>query len=354
MTYKPSCLWHSRSAKNCLRAAVLLILALLFMGAGVHAGSPESRIFRISTENTPAHVQTRVVQRFADELARRTQGRLSVEFRHSAQLFRDQDVIRAINEGKVDMAVPGTWQLDRYDPYVSVLMLPMFFGRDAADHHRIRDGQLGQQISKHLEDALRVVVPGRWIDLGHANVYLTQQAVTRYQDMSGLRIRIAGGTAIAAQLAAVAALPVLVPWPDLPNTLQRGRLDGLLTTHETIASAKLWEQGIRHATEINAYFAQYIPVISRSYWDSLPEDLQTAIRASWESIVDEARTEAAQAQRDARRALESHGVRVVAPTPEAILAWRQRAVADQAALTRKLGVPDAIVIEAQNELSRTR
>jgi C4-dicarboxylate-binding protein DctP len=339
---------------NFLSAALMSILALLSTGATAQSGSLVPLVFRISTENTPAHFQTRVVQRFANELARRTQGRMTVEFRHSAQLFRDQDVIRAITEGKVDMAVPGTWQLDRYDPYVSVLMLPMFLGRDAADHHRIRDGKLGHLISAHLEDALRVVVPGRWIDLGHANVYLTKQVVTGYQDMSGLRIRIAGGSAIAAQLAAVDAVPVVVSWPDLPNTLQRGRLDGLLTTDETVASARLWEQGIRHATVIDAYFAQYIPVISRSYWESLPEELRSAIRASWESIVDEARAEASLAQHDARRTLEAHGVRVVAPSRDVILAWRQRAVADQAVLTRKLGVPDAIVIEAQNELARGR
>ena len=68
----------------------------------------------------------------------------------------------------------------------------------------------------------------------------------------------------AAQMVAVGAVPVVVAWPDLPASLQRGRLDGLLTTHETIASAQLWQHGIRNATEIKAYFAQYIPLISTS------------------------------------------------------------------------------------------
>jgi C4-dicarboxylate-binding protein DctP len=115
----------------------------------------------------------------------------------------------------------------------------------------------------------------------------------------------------------------------------------------------LWDQGIRNVTEMQAYFAQYIPVISRSYWDSLPPDLQQAIRASWEAVVDDARAQAAQAQSDARRSLEAHGVRVIVPAPQVIVAWRQQASREQAVLSRKLGIPDELVELAQKELART-
>jgi len=345
------------ATRRCLlRLAFVPMVAAVGLSPVVYAspsGSPGAIVFRISTENAASHVQTRVVQRFAETLARRSQGRLAVEFKHSAQLFRDQDVIRALNEGKVDMAVPGTWQLDRYDPYVSVLMLPMFFGRDAADHHRVRDGKVGQLISAHLEESLQVVVPGRWIDLGHANLYATGRAVTGHTAMAGLRIRIAGGEAIAAQMVAVGAVPVVVAWPDLPATLQRGRLDGLITTHETLASAKLWEQGVSNASEIKVYFAQYIPLISRRYWSQLPEDLRNIIRESWESGVNEARLEAAKAQSEAQRTLLAHGVKVLQPTREAMQAWRDRGMAGQGEIAKKLGVPEALVKQAQQALMQT-
>ena len=333
-----------------LFAGALLGFFVGIAGAAGAAVNATPMVFRISTENSASHVQTRVVQRFADALARRSQGRLTVEFSHSALLFRDQDVIRALHQGKVDMAVPGTWQLDRYDPYVSVLMLPMFFGLEAADHHRVRDGQVGQLISAHLQESLQVAVPGRWIDLGHAHFYATGPAVAGYPDMTGLRVRIAGGEAIAAQMVAVGAVPVVVAWPDLPASLQRGRLDGLLTTHETIASARLWQHGIRSATEIKAYFAQYIPLISRAYWNQLPEDVRAMVRESWETGVTDARLEAAQAQSDARRTLEANGVRVQQPSKEAMQAWRKRALAAQGAIAQKLGIPETLVNQAQQAL----
>jgi C4-dicarboxylate-binding protein DctP len=306
-------------------------------------------VFRISTENVPTHFQTRVVQRFADTLASKTRGRLAVEFHHSAQLFRDQDVIRALNDGKVDMAVPGNWQLDRYDPYVSALMLPVLMGRSAAEHHRFRDGRAGQLISGHLAESINVVVPGRWIDLGFAHVFTTDRAITGFQDMAGLRTRIAGGTAIAAQVTAVAAIPTVVPWPDLPNVLQQGRIDGLLTTHETVASARLWDMGVQHATENMAYFAQYIPLVSRSYWERLSPDLRLAVQQSWESVVDDARVQAANAQHQARRSLQAHGVQVLELSPQALQAWRQQLMKGQAALASSLGVPEALLLEADRQ-----
>ena len=325
------------------------LLAGMLAGLALPASTQQALTFIISTENAPNHFQTRVVQRFADRLAALTRGRLLVEFRHSAQLFRDQDVIRALNGGKVDMAVPGNWQLDRYDPCVSALLLPVLMGRSAAEHHRFRDGAAGRMISEHLEQSLNGVVPGRWIDLGFANVFTTGRAVRGYQDLAGLRIRIAGGTAIAAQVTAVGATPSIVPWPDLPNVLQQGRLDGLLSTYETVASARLWEMGLQHATDNRAYFAQYIPIISRSFWDALAPDLRQTIRQAWESVVDDARLEAEHAQLEARRTLEAHGVKVLDLSPAALQAWRQQATREQGVLARTLGIPGALLRETTRQ-----
>jgi C4-dicarboxylate-binding protein DctP len=338
-----------RLRANFGRALFPVLMAL--SASCVQAATPAPISFRISTENAPSHFQTKVVQRFADELTRRANGRLEVEFRHSAQLFRDQDVVRAITEGKVEMAVPGNWQLDRYDPYASVLTLPMFTGRSAEQHHRFRDGKIGQEISEHLAKSLNVKIPGRWIDLGYAHVFTSTKAIAGYKDMSGLRIRIAGGSAIAAHLSAVGSKPTIIPWPDFPNVFQQGQLDGLLTTYETVASAELWNIGVKHATENQVYFAQYIPIISRSYWDRLPSDLQRAVHESWESVVNEARRNAEAAQQVAKQTLIAHSVDITVLAPDAIKEWRTTAMKDQKALAEKMGIPAALLLESEKFLA---
>jgi C4-dicarboxylate-binding protein DctP len=326
------------------------LLTLLFAICAAQAAAATPTVFRISTENSASHFQTRVVQRFANDLALRTEGRLKVEYRHSAQLFRDQDVVRALSEGEVDMAVPGNWQLDRYDPYISLLMFPMFMGRSSEEHHQLRDGKFGQRIAMHLAESLHVVVPGRWLDLGYAHVFTTRQALSATSDVAGMRIRIAGGTAIAAQVAAVGAIPTIIPWPDLPNVLKQGRVDGLISTYESIASARLWEMGIAHAVETKAYFAQYVPIISTSFWDSIPPDIQRAIGASWESVVESARSDAQAAQQAARQTLQAHGIQITRLPAADLKAWRKLAMQEQANLARKMGIPDTLVEEARMQI----
>jgi len=110
---------------------------------------------------------------------------------------------------------------------------------------------------------------------------------------------------------------------------------------------------IANASEIKVYFAQYIPLISRRYWSQLPEDLRNIIRESWESGVNEARLEAAKAQSEAQRTLLAHGVKVLQPTREAMQAWRDRGMAGQGEIAKKLGVPEALVKQAQQALMQT-
>ena len=212
--------------------------------------------FRISTENAAEHIQTRIVARFASLLAQRTEGRLMVSHSFGSHSFRDRDIVRAMAQGRLEMAVPGTWQLDRYDPSIGVLALPAFYGRDARAYNAVRDGPVGGEINRRLEAALRGAVLGRWIDLGFVNFYGVDRVIAKHVDIKGMRIRVAGGEANLHRLTAMGALPRIIPWSDLSAALADGQVDGICTTHETVASGQMWGQGVRSAFEDRQSFAR--------------------------------------------------------------------------------------------------
>ena len=330
---------------------LLLALGLLLIGAAP-APAQDRPLLRISTENTPAHVQTRMIERFVERLRARAGDRLEIEFHHSAALFRDLDVIDALRQGKVEMAVPGTWQLDRYVVEIGVFFLPMLYGRTAAVNHALSDGEIGQRINHALEHTLGAAVLGRWIDLGFTHLYSTGRPIRRHEDLAGMRIRIAGGETNAMRLRALGAEPVIISWPDLPEALQRRVVDGVLTTHATVESARLWRVGLRHAFEDGAFFTQYIPIVAGPFWTRLPPDLQQAMRESWDSIVPEARAEAGRAQDAARAALIGNGISIVTPDTAALDQWRLRIMAGQDALVQSLGMDPALVAQARLRLER--
>lgn len=312
----------------------------------------QTYLMRISTENTPAHVQTRALTRFANRVETASEGRIDVEFYHSAQLFRDRNVMSALAAGKVEMAVPGTWQLDRFVPDIGVYMLPLFYGRSVEEHHRVRDGVLGAKISRHIERDLGVHVPGRWLDLGYAHLFFTEQRVLKHEDLNGLRIRVPGGIANTERLEAFAAEPTVIAWPDLPQALRDGLVDGMITTHETVRSAELWDSGVSYVFEDKQYFAQYVPLIGGRFWDGLPDDLKAVIDTSWNEVVEQEREDAMAAQNEARSTLESRGIHIATPDAGALAKWRSIARQNEASIVRKVGIDPHLVIQAERELDK--
>ena len=227
---------HILTLSTLCRIAVLIAAVFRFSAPALasDAGPGAPRIlFRISVENMPEHVQTQAVRRFAQALAKEAGDVLRVEFHDSASLFRDADVFSALTEGKAEMAVPGTWHIARYQPDVNIFLLPMFYGRSAADNHAVLQSEVGAELDRRIEDALDVKIPGKWLDLGHANLYATGRPLNNLGDVKGLRIRVAGGEANIMRLQAAGALAMSIPWPDFPLALAQREADGVLTTHET-------------------------------------------------------------------------------------------------------------------------
>lgn len=303
-------------------------------------------VMRISTENAEDHVQTRSVARFIAQLRKKAGKSLVVEFYPQARLFRDRDVIRALEQGRVEMALPGIWQFDRFVPDLGLFFLPLLYGQDGARVDLLRDGEIGAKLRARVESVLDVKLLGRWTDLGAAHLFTMNKPIRRIDDLADLVIRTPGGEASAMRLEAQGARPVSVAWPDFPGALDNGQLDGMVTTYETVASARLWEHGIRFAYEDHAYFAQYLPLVSARFWNRLTPTLQQIIREAWEANVAPSRAAAREAQLQAKALLAARGVSVRSPTPIERETARRRLLEHQDGMVKALSIDPDLVAQA--------
>ncbi len=301
-------------------------------------------LMRISVENNDRHVQTQAVKRYADEIKEKLQGRIDVQFFANARLFRDQDIIQALAQGKVEMGVPGTWHVSRFEPNVEIFLLPFFYGRPAQVNYKLVDGAVGQTIAARLEDNLQLKVVGRWIDLGHAHLFSLNKKILRHEDIEGLRVRVAGGAANKLRIQALGGRPTIIPWPDLPEYMRRGRVDAVLTSYETVQSAMLWEKGIKHVFEDREYFPQYVPLVRLSFWNKLSDDMRHILTDTWEKHVDAARQEAAEAQINAKNSLVENGVEVVIPDLHEMEIWHQKMLSKQDEFVKILKIDPELVM----------
>lgn len=342
-----------------LRSSRSIRSLCIVVALGLVGGAPTARaqdtgvagpVFTISTENTGDHVQTEIVSAFADRLQEAWGGRITVRHAHSGDLFRDRDVVEAMARGQVDMAVPGTWQLDRYEPSVAIYMLPMFYGRDRAAVDRLRDGPIGRTVSDRLAAATNTVVLGRWIDLGFAHLFSTAETIAGPGDLAGDIVRIPGGLAHQERLSVLGMAPITVPWGDVRAALSEGEIAGLMSTFESVDSAGLQAYGIRSAYADRQYFAQYVPLVSKRFWNRLSEADRETLVAVWEAGVEAARTAAEQAQEEARQRLQANGVSITQASQDVLDTQRQRLLAAQPGIATELSIPLDLVAEAATRL----
>lgn len=327
--------------KSLLLVSALIVLQTIF--AFSHISAAGLPVMRISVENSATHVQTQAVSRFASALREKLQGSIDVRFYPNAQLFRDKDVVQALGQGKIEMAIPGTWHLAAHEPSVGIFLLPCFYGRSVEMNYRILAGEIGRTINQRIEKQLPVSVLGRWIDLGHAHLFSMEKKISRHEDIHGLKVRFAGGVANELRISALGGIPASIPWPDLPEYMRQKKIDAVLTSYESIESAGLKNKGIRYAFEDSQYFAQYVPLVRGSFWRKLSPEIQEVIRQTWEEGVDRARAEAAVAQSNAKKTLMKKGVEVVVPESATLELWRKKLIAEQNDFIQAMNIDPELV-----------
>lgn len=328
---------------------------LMLLGLGTALAWPARRAragtqMRISLDTNPTHVRNENTEAFIKRLRQRMGDKVEPRLFPSAQLFRDRDVPKALRQGAVEMGEPGWWNLDGIASDAAMPSLPMFYGLEADLLHRIMDGPAGQAINCKIEQRLRVKVLGGWWDLGPQHIYSTETPLNDYASVKGLRIRHPGGSANAARIRTFGANPVLVPWPDVPLALSQNTVDGLITTHESASTAKLWDAGVKHCLEDHQCFNQYIPMVSQKFWESLPAGEQTALTDAWQEGVATEREQAAKAQTAARDTLRQNNVTIVTVPPDAIDGMRKQLMATQDDVVAEIGIDKALVASVLQEL----
>jgi TRAP-type transport system periplasmic protein len=335
------------------RAPRLLFVsaATLVLGSTIAVAQAQHKL-EISLETGPNHIRNIGVTEWAEELEKKSGGKLDVKVFHGAAKYKDTDVPKALNQGALDMGFPGTWQLGKFIADFDAADLPIFFGMSQEDNYKVWDGPAGQALAEKFEKKLGVKVIGKWLDLGFQNTYSTSKPINVHTDMQGMKIRIPGGAANIARYDILGGAGVKIAWPDVPQALQRGTVDGLATTFESIRSAKLWDSGVKNAYVSQHTFSQYLPAISAKSWAKYPKDIQDLITTTWAAKVDTLRERARKRQESAKEDAKKNGIVVVEPTADDLAAARTKLMAKQGELIKELNIDPAFITLIEASLKK--
>jgi TRAP-type C4-dicarboxylate transport system substrate-binding protein len=329
--------------------AGLLAVPAIASPAIIRAAEPVH--LRCSLDTGPTHTRNITIGDYLTKLETASSGRIKTQLFASGQLFSDGNLGKALIQGQVDMGAPGVWAITNVIPGGDLFQVPALYDRPLDIIHRITDGKAGAQISSEVETKLRSHVLGHWLDNGYNNWYSTRRALNSLDDLKGLKIRNSGGVGQSWRTRFFGALPNVTAWPDVPLALSQGTFDGLMTTDQSIVSAKLWDAGVHYALQDHNFFGAYIPVVSNAFWKALPPDLQTLMTETWAHNIEGYRAKMGAAQNESRGILEANGIKYVALTPEQASAARDRMMPEQEQVAKDMKISAELIALMQQDLS---
>ncbi|MDR1377998.1 MAG: DctP family TRAP transporter solute-binding subunit [Synergistaceae bacterium] len=255
------------------KKAILWALAAMVILSAVPALAEDYtiRLAFIGAESHGSYIALN--EKFKKDIEEKTGGRVKVELYPNAQLGSDRQAIEGISIGTLEMAVVGGSSLLTLDDRMTIMDLPFIFKtREAA--HKVYDEFLTEEFNKYLEPHdILILFSG---ELGYRHITNSRGPIQTPADLKGLKIRTMENPLHVQTFNLLGANPTPVAFSELYTALQQGTVDAEENPIGVIVTSKLYE--VQKYTSLTGHIYTTAPfIISKSYWEGLPEDIRKII-----------------------------------------------------------------------------
>jgi len=330
------------------RTLSAVIAAAALAAAGLAGAQVKERTIKFAFQNQTGHPQAQGAQKFADLVAQKSGGRMSVKLFPGGTLGGDLQTVSALQGGTVEMTVLNAGILAAQVKEFAVYDFPFLFA-NAQEADAVTDGAFGRKLLGML-DARQLHGLGYW-DLGFRNLTNGRRPIARAEDIAGLKIRVIQSPIYIDLFAALGANATPMPFPELFPALEQRVVDGQENPNTVILSSRFAEVQ-KYLTETRHIYNPQALVVSKRFWDSLS--------AEEKKIVEAAAAEATVFQRQVSRgaadsalaALKQAGMTITELPPAEVAKLREkvRPVIDK--YTASVG--EATVKELMAEIAKVR
>ena len=269
-----------------------------------------------------------------DAVSKSTGGRVEVQIFPAGQLYRnDQEAIKALRSGSVEGAMVTTGDLALFEPAFNLYEAPFLY-RDYAQLEAVIDSAVGKAVFDRLERlGLKALAH---TNAGSAALLTRPRAVRVVEDLKGMRLRVSAGPIQIKAFDLLGVSSIQLSFPDLPPALERGVVDGMVSTPAAAASAKLGEIA-RYVTWTRHQLFPPVVVVNLAWWNRLPADLRDAFFKAMPGFTRDARRINLEAEAQAVEALRRQGATVIELTPASQAVFRARLEPIYADLRQRVG-----------------
>jgi tripartite ATP-independent transporter DctP family solute receptor len=298
-----------------MRKAFLFILVFV-VALSLGSVSEAKMTLKLGHYANAQHAGNKAAQMFAEGVAKRTKGAITVEIYPNNELGNPPEVLEQNVLGVIDMSLPTQGQLAKYSKKFGCVMLP--FAYNGYDHaYKVLDGPFIKWAEKDLEDA-GLVFLANW-EWGFRNLTNSVRPINTPDDVKGLKIRTPPELSIQSAMEALGATVQTIQFSELPMALKQGVVDGEENPVSVIYAFKIYETQKYLAMTGHTYNSM-VHVISKKTWAKLTPEQQRIVKEESKKAGDFMRKTLRDAEADQIKKLQELGMEVTWPNVAAFKA----------------------------------
>jgi TRAP-type transport system periplasmic protein len=285
--------------------------------AGEGAGkAPQAVRLTYSIFFPPTHIQAIEGTRWAQEVERRSGGRIKIDIFAGGTLTKADQCYQGVMDGISDIGMSCLAYTRGRFPLLEGIDLPVGYP-DGAVATSIANALVAKYQPRELEDTHLL-----YLHAHGPGILASKKPVHSLEDLKGMKVRATGLSAkIVERLGAVA---VGMSQPETYEALQKGVVEATLCPIETLKGWKQAEviQTVTDATAIGYTTAMFV-TMNRDRWNALTPDLQaifTEVSAEWVARHGEAWNTA---DREGEGLVAELGRETILLTPEEQARWQE-------------------------------
>lgn len=242
---------------------------------GSNSEYPELNL-SMAVNGTDTQIDTQVGQKLAELVSEKSGGNITIDVFPNDTLAGGNATkgIEYVCAGSTDLAAYATSTLSAIDPLLNIATMPWTFDSyEQAAEVIATTG--GEYYADELDDK-GLTYLGAFHN-GFRQLTNSKHAVTKPDDLKGLKIRIPGSEIYMTFWQAVGASPTAMSWSEVFTAIQQGTIDGQENGVPITDSAKMYEVQ-KYLTLWNYCYDADLVIANSKVWDSLDEKTQDLLK----------------------------------------------------------------------------
>lgn len=266
--------------------SILSILLLIFVSgcsSNVNGKEPDAEyVLRLGHLQTETHPYHKGALKFKELVEEKSNGKIRIDIFPSSQLGNGRDQIEGAQIGSIHFHIGSVAPVTNFAPKFNLLNLPYLF--ESREHaFRVLDGEIGKEIATDLEN--RGLINLGYMENGWRHMTNNKKPIKTSADAAKLKLRVQESPPYISFIKALGSTPVPVPFGELYTALEQKVVDGQENPLAQIYLNKFQEvQSYLTLTAHNYDAAVFL--MSKTTFDTLPEELQKAVSEASAEAVD--------------------------------------------------------------------